>query len=103
MRPQKVTVTSVTESAPIVLDRRQLPFNVGLGLIFDGAGTATVQHCFDDILAGETPTWFNHATLAAKSANADGNYAFPVTAIRLSVSALGGTAVTLIALQGGPT
>lgn len=100
MRPQVVSLAAVADSAPIPMDRLQAPFAVGMGLVFTGTATAGVQHTFDDLLGGVTPTWFDHATLAAKTTNTDGNYAFPVTAIRLHVTAWTTGTVTLTILQG---
>jgi hypothetical protein len=80
------------------------PFNVGFGVIVSGTVNFTVQHTFDDVFSPSfnagTATWFPHPTIAAQSANVDGNYAFPVTAIRLLVNSGGGTA-TLVLLQAG--
>ena len=101
MRPQVVTLSAVADSAPIPMDWTQDPFAIGLGLIFTGTATAGVQHTFDDILSGVTPTWYDHSTLVAKTTNTDGNYAFPVTAIRLHVTAWTSGNVTLNILQGG--
>jgi hypothetical protein len=80
------------------------PFNVGFGVIVSGTANYTVQHTFDDVFSptfdAGTATWFPHPTAAALGANTDGNYAFPVTAIRLLVNSGGGTA-TLVLLQAG--
>jgi hypothetical protein len=77
------------------------PFNVGLGAVAGAGMTYSIQHTFDDVFnPAVTPTWFNHPTLANQIANADGNYAFPVRAIRLAVTA-GSNAVTLTAIQAG--
>jgi hypothetical protein len=100
MRPQVVSLGAVATSNPLIMDRKQNPFAVGMGLIFTGTATASVEHTFDDILGGATPTWIPHSTLAAKTTNSDGNYAFPVTAIRLNVTAWTSGTVTLTALQG---
>lgn len=104
MRPVTKTVTGVNASAPIPLDNYISPFNVGFGVTVTGSVTYTVQHTFDDIWAkGYNPatgTWFNHPDVASQTANADGNYAFPVTAIRLNVSSGSGSA-TLTAIQAG--
>lgn len=75
------------------------PFNVGFGVIVSGVVDYTVQHTFDDPAVGFT-TWFNHPTIAAQIANADGNYAFPVTGIRVTVNSGAGTA-TLKLIQAG--
>jgi len=63
------------------------PFNIGFGIAITGTVSFTVQHTFDDVnAAGYNPatgTWYNHPDVTAKIANIDGNYAFPVTAVRL--------------------
>jgi len=101
MRPQVVTVSSVAASEPLVMDRKQNPFNVGFGVVLaGGTPTYTVEHTFDDILGGVTPTWFPHSSIAAQTTNKDGNYAFPVTAIRLNVTVWAAGTATLTVLQG---
>lgn len=101
MRPQSVTVTGVATSAWIPLDTKQTPFNVGLGVVINsGTATYTVQHTFNNVLAGETATAFDNATLAGDTTNQDGNYAFPVAAVRLNVTVSSGGTVTLHVLQG---
>jgi hypothetical protein len=100
MRPQYVSLGAVADSAPIPMDRRQAPFAVGLGLAFTGTATASVQHTFDDLSLGAPTTWFDHSVLVGKSVNSDSNYAFPVTAIRLRVTAWTSGSVTLSILQG---
>jgi len=102
MRPVVVSVTGVGNSPVIPMDFRAQNFNVGIGVVVSGTVTYTVQHTFDDVYnTAVTPTWFNNATLASLSANADGNYAFPVRAVRLNVSAGTGTAtMTLIETAG---
>ena len=102
MRPTSVALTTVTTSAWIPLDNKQAPFSVGFGVkIVGGTATYTVQHAFDNVFDPTvTPVAFNHPTVAAQTANADGNYAFPVRAIRLNVTAVSGATVTLIVTQG---
>ena len=75
------------------------PFNVGFGVLVTGTVDYTIQHTFDDPAIGFT-TWFPHPTVATESTNQDGNYAFPVTGIRLTVNSGGGTA-TLKLIQAG--
>lgn len=75
------------------------PFNVGFGVIVTGTVDYTVQHTFDDPAVGFT-TWFSHPTVVGEVANADGNYAFPVTGIKVLVNSGDGTA-TLKLLQAG--
>ena len=99
MRPVVKIVAGAGNSAPIVMDHYRTPFNVGFSVSVGGTATYTVQHTFDDVLdTAVTPTWINHPVIASLSAGADGNYAFPVRAIRLSVAggATGNTVLTLI-------
>lgn len=80
------------------------PFNVGFGIVVSGTITYTVQHTFDDVWSPTfnpaTANWFDHPTIASQTANADGNYAFPVAAIRIKSTAGTGTA-TLTIIQAG--
>lgn len=66
-------------------------FNMGISCAVAGTPTYTVQYTIDGATA------FNHATIAAKSANFADQQAFPVGAIRLLFAAAG--TVTLVALQ----
>ena len=104
MRPIVLTKTGSGVTAVAPLDTYISPFNVGMGVVVSGTVSYSVQHTFDNVQAeGYNPAtgnWFNHPTLASLSANADGNYAFPVTAIRLNVLSGSGTA-TLTAIQAG--
>lgn len=100
MRPQVVTLSAVGTSAPIPIDWKQSPVNVGLGVVVSGVLTYTVEHCFEDILGGVTPNWLPNATLAAATTSQSGNYAFPVTAVRLNVTAWTSGTATLNVLQG---
>lgn len=104
MRPTSVTTTDASggakNSTPIPLDYVQAPFAVGVGCKVTGTVNFTVQHTFDDIQSpGVTPVWFDHSSIAAKTANTDGNYAFPVRAVRLHQES-GNGSVTMTVIQG---
>lgn len=107
MRRISVAVDSQTASAPIPLDNRNDPFNVGIGVVLSAGAnlTYTVQHTFDDVFSPTfnpaTATWFPHASLATKTASSDGNYAFPVMAIRLNVSSWTSGTATMMIVQAG--
>ena len=110
MRPIRVTVGSATSSAPIPLDHYRGPFNVGIGVVLSSGAnlTYTVEHTFDDVFSAgfdpATATWFANSNLTNRTASLDGNYAFPITAVRLRVSAwVGGTATMTVIQAGGPT
>jgi len=96
MRPVTRIQKAVGSSAPYVADTYISPFNIGFGVVVSGgAATYSVQHTFDG------DRWYNHATVVAQTANADGNYAFPVLQVRVTVTAGAGTA-TLTLIQAGP-
>ena len=99
MKLQTVSQTGAGSSSAIVMNLNATPFNVGFGVVKSGTVDYTVQHTFDDPAAALS-TWFNHPTVAGQIANADGNYAFPVTAIRITMNSGDGT-VTLKLIQAG--
>jgi len=100
MRPQVIKQTGTGTTAWIPMDYKQSPFNVGLGAVVSGTVTFDIEHTFDDVFdPAVTPVAFKHSTMVTKSANADGNYAFPVRAIRINNTAGTGD-TTLTILQG---
>ena len=109
MRPIRVTLSAAGASSPIPLDHYIGPFNVGLGVSVAAGSTLTytVQHTFDDVNSpsfdADTATWYPNSSLSAKTASLDGNYAFPVTAIRLNVTAYTAGSATMTVVQAGRT
>jgi len=100
MRPQVISITGTGTTAWIPLDYKQNPFNVGFGAVVSGTVTYDIEHTFDDIFnTAVTPTAFKHETLVSQSANQDGNYAFPIRAVRINNTA-GTGSTTLTLLQG---
>jgi hypothetical protein len=84
-----------------VLDHYISPFNIGIAVVVSGTVNYTIQHTLDNILdAAVTPVWFSHPTLVSLTANADGNYAFPVRAVQLLINSGTGTATATV-LQAG--
>jgi len=104
MRPITLAATGVSSSSVAPMNVNTSPFNVGFGVTVSGTITYKVQHTFDDVWSSTfnpaTANWFDHPTITGLSAAADGNYAFPVTAIRLTNTAGTGTA-TMRLLQAG--
>ncbi len=102
MRPVRLSVTGTGVSNPVILDQYRSPFSVGVGVtVSAGASLSyTVEHTFDDVFAANfnpaTATWFPHASLAARASSSDGNYAYPVMAVRLNVTGTGTAAITII-------
>ena len=99
MKVQSVSKTGVGSSSALVMNTNVSPFNVGFGVVVTGTVNYTVLHSFDVPAIGFT-TWFSHPTVASLAANADGNYAFPVTGVKVLVNSGSGTA-TLNLIQAG--
>jgi hypothetical protein len=84
---------------------RHTPFNIGFGCVISGtSATYTVQHTFNNTPFSDNTypsDWFDHESITGKSANDDGNYAFPVTGIRIKVTASTSGTVTGTFVQAG--
>lgn len=105
MRVQTISYDAAEEtgsSVPAVMNTNCTPFNVGFGVVVTSTVNYTVQHTFDDPYYGfdENTTWFDHPTIADLAVDADGNYAFPVTGIRITVNSGGGSVVMKIVQAG---
>jgi hypothetical protein len=102
MRSIVKAITGTGQTVWIPLDTMQNPFNVGFGVVASGTITYSVEHTFDDVASGVSATAFAHPIVAAQTASKDGNYAFPVKAVRINVTAGTGTAtITLVQAGGG--
>lgn len=99
MKQQTVSQTGVGSSSAIVVNTNISPVNIGFGVVVTGTVNYTVQHTFDDPATGFS-TWFSHPTVASQTANADGNYAFPVTGVKVLVNSGTGSA-SLKLIQAG--
>jgi hypothetical protein len=76
----------VTATPWVPLNQIETPFNVGFGVVKTGNGYVkySVQHTFDDVMDSTvTPVAFDHSSVSGKTASIDGNYAYPVAAIRV--------------------
>lgn len=95
---------TIAYSRPLMLDHKRTPFNCGFGVSVTGTVDYTIQHTFTDLEVAGTKAgdgvWFDHEDLAGETANQDGNYAFPVEAVRIKQNSGTGT-VTLTLLQAG--
>ncbi|WP_376956385.1 hypothetical protein ABNQ39_00165 (plasmid) [Azospirillum sp. A26] len=97
-------------SPPFIVDTNVSDFNLGFGCVVTGTVNYTVQHCYDDsaVIQAGNATWFDHAVVASKTANADGNYnnnstQGPVSGIRVKLSTgIAGTSVVMNIIQTGP-
>lgn len=82
----------------IPLDHYRTPFNIGIGVVpVSGTPSITVQHTFSDPFdASTTAYWFDHAALTGVATTVDGNYAFPVAAVRVVQTGAGDAKVFII-------
>jgi len=89
-QPAYLTASDTSSSTLYVPNLHVTPFNIGLGAIIFAPGFSPA-----------TATWFPHASLAnIVNQNRDGNYAFPIQALRIRVAASTGI-VRLVVLQAG--
>lgn len=107
MRPVSITVSSATTSGVIVPDYRAQNFQVTVSVIVAGTNTSKVQYTTDDVFATTfdptTANWFDVATLNLLTASAIGYINFPVTGIRLNVTAYtNGSATIKVIESAGP-
>jgi hypothetical protein len=81
---------------------RAINYACALGLDVTGTITCTVQHTFDDIrdrTKGASLTWLPNSGMTSKTADTDGNYAFPPMGIRLLVVPTGSATAKLTIIQ----
>jgi len=121
MMPVVVTVNGTGVSRAIYPDIMQNPFQIGVGIesnVALGSAAATmgwqVEHTFDYTTVwsptwnGTTAVWIANSGLngtaigsTANATSANGNYAFPVAAIRLNVftTVNATTAISMVIIQ----
>lgn len=83
------------------------PFNIGIGVVVNSSNVtynveATMDYTGSSAFISSNATWFVNSGFSSQSSNATGNYAFPVTAMRLNVTAVSSTGTaTMTAIQAG--
>ena len=103
-RPITRTVSSQAASTPVALNNLSpSPFNVSLLLDVTGTLTASVEYTLDNVFAeGYAPAsgvWNAVASMGSLTADTAGSLAYPVTAVRLNVTAFTSGSATLTVLQ----
>lgn len=115
MKVSELTLTTTTSAATahstatrwFPVNHHSPDFQIGFGISKTGAGTGTykVQHTFVDLIAGGSAgaaDIFDHSVVSAAAAGAgnvavaDGNYAFPIAALRLAMVTAGGASVGIL-------
>ena len=93
------TVTATGGSVPVPINPRTFKGGVGILVSIPEGSTAT----YDVEVTGADPTtpqadwqWNKHDVLQGKTASANSNLAYPVTAIRLNPSNIGGSLVMAV-------
>ena len=91
MRQVVQTTTTTGPLAPVPMDQYISPFNVTVAIGSPANCTTTTQYTFDDVFSNSfnasTAQWFDHPDLTDVANDQVGNFAFPVKAIRLNVTA----------------
>jgi hypothetical protein len=96
----------VTSPMYLVNWRQGPPFSISFGVDISGTIDYDVQHRFNNVWESSTvgqgdAGWFDHSSVAAKTADADGNYAYPITAMRVLINSLtAGATFTWFIIQG---
>lgn len=95
------STTGAASSNPYPVNWKAQNFGIGLGCTVTGSKGIgyDIEHSFDDPKSGFT-NWFKHASLTNKTISTDGSYAFPITAIRIAITAQsvsgGGVSVAIV-------
>lgn len=114
MQQQIISVTgnasgAVKPSSTLPTNVNTNPFNIGFGAVVSGTTTTVsywIQHTFDNPQTVASPTWFYHpstpsGTPVTTTALLDGNYAFPVAAIRILANTTNTSTITMTVIQAG--
>ena len=98
---QSASTTAATASRAYILNQFAAPMNVGFGVVrVSGDVNFRVQHTFEQSISAAT-TWFDHSSVSGKTANIDGNYAFPINAVRLQLVSASAGQIELNGWQTG--
>lgn len=78
---------------------------ISISVVITGTINYGIQHTLEDVFssttAAQTVNWLDHASLASKTASADGSYTYPVRAIRFkTTSVTNGATVSVTFIQG---
>lgn len=109
MQPKSFTIVGSAGGASVspvyVVDTYQVPCNIGIGVVVSGTVVYDVQHTFANPqttnLNTATVTWLNNDVLVSGTSTDDTNYAFPPSAIRLSLRAASSGQATINIIQAG--
>lgn len=96
MKPVSVAQTGVGASAWKSINFHAQEVNIGIGVQLTGAATYTIEYTYDDVNnlpeGVLSPLVFPLSTMTNQTASADGQILFPITYLRIRVTAGLGTA-----------
>lgn len=102
---QTTTLAEVADGSPLRMNTSQAVFAASLRVLISGTLTCSAQFTLDDPLGtytnsfGEDADWIDVDSLSDITASAVSNLAYPVTAVRLSVSAFTSGSAKLTVVQ----
>lgn len=103
MRPATLTTPDASGGATTSTfyqpDIHLHPFAVSVAVDVTGTVNYDIEHTLDDP-ESSAALWLDHASLANKTTDADGNYAFPVRGIRMKQNSGSGSCRAVI-IQAG--
>ena len=106
MRRIAVSTSGSGTSAMVPLNIQNIEFKAAVGCIVTGTVNYTVQHTYDDVysstFSAATATWFNdaNAALVGATANQEGTYAYPYTALQIKQNSGTGSVQMVVIEQG---
>lgn len=98
MKVQTVSQSGIGDADPIVINTNVNPVNVSVAVIVSGTVEYTVLYSYDD--PSNLVNYFADTNMTNKTASAENNYNFPITAVVLSVTDGDGTATMNIVQSG---
>jgi len=98
-----VSPGSATYSDAVLVDvSRCGGISIGIGCVYTGSLTYSVQHTFDETPDNAAGTWYDHADYGTpKAATAEASYAYGVTAVRVLNDTWSSGSVTMTVVQAG--
>jgi hypothetical protein len=87
-------------SPKLAINPMKLPFSIGIGCVKSGTVTYGLEQSYEEGIQSAV-SWFAHASITSKSANADGSLLFPAAALRLHATASTAGSVTATVFQAG--
>lgn len=96
-RPLVFSLAEVGSTPWKPMDWRSPNAKISIQCVVTGTVNYDIEHTLDDVQDPDiTPTAFDHETLVAQTVSADGNYFFPIMALRLTINSGTGSVVVTV-------